>query len=212
MNVSERRAIIVGSFNQKKAAEMVELLGDLHIPVRSPAQCSNVEPVPEDGMTFAENARLKALGLARQIVEPDVLGVVADDSGIEVDALDGRPGVHSARYVGPTATDPQRVQRLLEELDGLLPEQRTARFRCHIVLADCDRVLLETEGKVEGRISTEPAGTFGFGYDPVFIPHGYEKTFAQLGPEVKHKISHRAVALRLFREALLERLEGRKRS
>lgn len=201
-----RRAIVVGSFNPKKAAEMVALLSGLEIPVRSAAEFAGVEPMPEDGATFAENSALKAQGLARQIASTEMLGVVADDSGLEVDALDGRPGIYSARYAGEDATDPERMQRILEELGDLPPERRTARFRCHVTFADANRILIETEGTVEGRIGFVPAGDFGFGYDPIFIPDGYDKTFAELGAAVKHKISHRARALARFREALLARL------
>jgi len=202
-------AIIVGSFNPAKTAEIVELLGELPFAVRSIADFKNILPVPENGTSFAENARIKALGFARQVAAHPILGVVADDSGIEVDAMDGRPGVHSARYAGKTARDPERVNRMLEELRGVPPEKRAARFRCHIAFADEDRVLIETHGKVEGRISLEPAGDFGFGYDPIFIPQGYDRTFAQLGPSVKHSISHRAIALRRFRDALLRMLQAR---
>lgn len=198
-----RRAIVVGSFNPGKAAELAELLRDIHTPIRPLAEFPGVRPVPEDGTTFAENSRRKAIGLARQVRSPEVLGVVADDSGLEVDALGGRPGVYSARYAGEDATDPERVQRLLEELNGVPAEQRTARFRCHVAFANAETLLIETDGTVEGRISFAPAGDFGFGYDPVFIPNGYERTFAELGAEVKHRISHRAVALRRFSAALL---------
>lgn len=196
------RTIVVGSFNPRKAAEMAGLLKDFPLAVRPLTDFPNVQPVPETGNTFAENAREKALGLAEQLASADILGVVADDSGIEVDALGGRPGVLSARYVSKTATDPERVQRLLEELGDRPAEQRTARFRCVVALANREKIWIQTEGTVEGRIGQAPAGTFGFGYDPVFIPQGYERTFAGLGPEVKHKISHRAVAIRRFRERL----------
>jgi len=202
LNSPRRRSIIVGTFNLEKLSEMMELLRDLEVTARPLNEFSGIQPVPEDGVTFAENSRIKAIGIARQLLDAHILGVVADDSGIEVDALDGRPGVHSARYGGEEATDPQRVQLLLKELGDLPAEKRGARFRCHITLANSESVLVETEGTVEGRISFEPAGDFGFGYDPVFIPQGYDATFAQLGAEVKHRISHRAVALKLFRNAL----------
>lgn len=196
------RALVVGSFNKAKAKEIMELLGGLNIPVRSLAEFPGVSSVPETGTTFAENARQKAMGWARQVESHNVLGVVSDDSGLEVDALGGRPGVYSARYVSETATDPERVQRLLEELTGLPPEDRTARFRCHVAFANAAEVFIETEGVVEGRISFAPAGELGFGYDPVFIPAGHHRTFAELGYDVKHQISHRAIALRLFRDRL----------
>lgn len=208
MNPRVHAALVLGSFNEEKAAEMAELLRDLDIPVCSLREFDGVTPVPEDGETFADNARLKAMGLARQIMRSGILGVVADDSGIEVDALDGRPGVHSARYGGPDATDPERVRKLLAELEGLDPDRRTARFRCHITLSDGECNLIETDGAVEGRIAFEPAGDFGFGYDPIFIPEGYDRTFAELGAEVKHRISHRAVALRAFHDKLMALLKA----
>jgi len=201
--------IVVGSFNQAKAAEMAELLGGLPVRVRSLREFRGVHPVPEEGDTFTENARAKALGLARQIPDEALLGLVADDSGLEVDALGGRPGVYSARYLGDQATDPERVQGILRELGDLPPESRTARFRCHVAFADARHVLLETEGVVEGRISFAAAGNFGFGYDPVFVPVGFDKSFGELGAEVKHRISHRAQALRLFRERLARLLASR---
>jgi XTP/dITP diphosphohydrolase len=207
--VTERaKALVVGSFNQAKAAEMAELLRGLEFPIRSLKDFPAVRPVPETGETFAENAREKALGLVRQIGEAEILGVVADDSGLEVDALGGRPGVRSARYVSESATDPERVQRILQELGDLPAERRTARFRCHVALANAERVLIETEGAVEGRIAFAPAGEFGFGYDPIFIPHGYDLTFGEIGADLKPRISHRAVALRHFRDQLLALLKG----
>lgn len=195
------RPLIVGSFNKAKLKEMMELLDGLDVPVRSVAEYPRVKPAPETGTTFAENAREKALGMARQI-SADILGVVADDSGLEVDALGKRPGVYSARYVSEAATDPERVQRILEELGDRAAEQRTARFRCHVAFADAQRVLLEADGAVEGRIAFSPSGEHGFGYDPIFIPDGYDRTFGELGYGIKHRISHRAAALRDFREKL----------
>ena len=203
------RALVVGSFNQAKAAEMAELLRGLELPIRSLRDFPAVRPVPETGETFGENARQKALGLARQIESAEILGVVADDSGLEVDALGGRPGVRSARYVSESATDPERVLRLLEELGDLPAERRTARFRCHVAFANAERVLIETEGAVEGRIAFAPAGAFGFGYDPIFIPRGYDRTFGEIGADLKPRISHRAVALRAFRSQLTKLLKER---
>lgn len=198
---------MVGSFNRAKAAEMAELLRGLEVPIRSVQEFPGVRPVPESGETFAENARRKARGLARQIGDAEILGVVADDSGLEVDALGGRPGVRSARYVSESATDPERVRHLLEELDGLGAERRTARFRCHVALANAERVLIEAEGAVEGRIAFAPAGEYGFGYDPIFIPRGYDLTFGEIGADLKPRISHRAVALAALRERLKHALD-----
>jgi len=200
--VKRHRAIIIGTFNRAKAEEIRTLLAGCGLALRMLSEFPHVRPVPEEGATFAENAKQKALGLARQLAGKEVLGVLAEDSGLEVDALDGRPGVLSARYGGPTATDAERVERLLEELAGVPPERRTARFRCHAALADADNVLLEAEGVVEGRISLVPAGDFGFGYDPVFIPDAYDRTFAELGAAVKHRLSHRASAMLRLREGL----------
>jgi len=197
-----RRTVVIGSFNTAKAAEMMELLQGLEAAVRPLGEFPGVRPVPETGASFAENARQKALGLARQIEADDVIGVIAEDSGLEVNALGGRPGVRSARYVSENATDADRVRRILKELGDLPPESRAARFRCHVALANATDILVETEGVVEGRIGFAAAGSSGFGYDPIFIPLGYDRTFAELGYGVKHKISHRAVALRLFRERL----------
>ena len=198
------KAIVVGSFNRAKAAEIAGLLRETGVPVRPLSDFPGVSAVPEDGRTFAENARLKALGLIAQLPHDELLGVLAEDSGLEVDALGGRPGIYSARYVSDTATDPERVGCLLAELRGVHATTRAGRFRCHLVLAGADRIFLEADGVVEGRIAHASAGDFGFGYDPIFIPHGYDRTFAELGPEVKHRISHRAVALREFRKALAQ--------
>lgn len=200
--------IVVGSFNAAKAAEMAELLSGFHVAVRGLRDFPGVRPVPETGTTFAENSRQKALGMAAQIETQGFLGLVADDSGLEVDALGGRPGVFSARYVSETATDPQRVQRILEELSTLPYEKRTARFRCHIAFARDGKVLIETDGVVEGFISFAPAGSFGFGYDPIFVPSGYDQTFGELGADVKHRISHRAKALRLFKDELKRHMQA----
>ena len=204
--------IVIGSFNREKAAEMAELLKDLRMSMKALNGFPRIRPVPETSRTFAENARIKALGIARQLNaathgRAPLLGVVADDSGLEVDALNGRPGVMSARYISETATDPERVRRLLLELGDLPPARRTARFRCHIAFAEGERVLLEAEGVVEGAIGFQAVGSFGFGYDPIFIPQGYDNTFAELGPDVKHRISHRAEALRSFRDKLLSMLK-----
>ena len=207
----EKPLLVVGSFNPAKAGEMADLLSDLNVPVKSARGFPGVKPVPEDGTTFAENARIKAVQIEAQLGQTeDILGVVADDSGLEVDALDKRPGVYSARYLGEKATDPERVRGILGELGDLPEEKRTARFRCAIAFARRGKVPIATEGVVEGRIAFAPAGDFGFGYDPIFIPEGHERTFAELGAEVKHRISHRAVALREFHERLVAFLGERK--
>ena len=194
----KHQRLVVGTFNPGKAREMVELLSGLPLEVVSLADCPEARPVEETGETFEENAAQKASGFARQLGAL----VVADDSGLEVDALGGRPGVRSARYGGPGLDDRGRALRLLGELGATPDEARAARFRCAIALADPERVHFTVSGAVEGRIARAPAGESGFGYDPVFKPEGFDRTFAELGAEVKQRISHRARALRLFRERI----------
>lgn len=158
-----------------------------------PQSAFGIEPPPETGTTFAENALLKARYAARVCGLP----ALADDSGIEVDALGGRPGVHSARYAGEQATDQQNLEKMLSELRGVEPAGRTARYQCVIALvrrAD-DPAPLVAYGKWEGRVLTAPRGTGGFGYDPIFQPTGLELTAAELPVEEKNQLSHRAQAL-----------------
>lgn len=147
--------------------------------------------VEETGKTFEENAILKAKAISRYAKT----WALADDSGLEVDALKGAPGVLSARYAGPDANDQKIVEKLLRELNGVPPEKRTARFRAVIALATPCGDTRTFSGKVEGRIGTEPKGKMGFGYDPVFYPEGHQRTFAQMSPEEKDSMSHRARAL-----------------
>jgi len=195
--------------NAKKAREMADLLKGLPVAVK-PLPATGVRAVEEHGETFAENARGKALGFAAQLNAC----VVADDSGIEVDALGGRPGVRSARYGGPDISDEDRVRLLLAELKNVPDERRTARFRCFAVLAApacppeaSGKVLIEAEGKVEGRINHAPRGRGGFGYDPVFVPQGFDCTFAEMPAAEKHKLSHRGQALRELRRKLARMLK-----
>lgn len=145
----------------------------------------------ESGATFLENATLKALAISEVC---DSL-VLADDSGLEVDALNGEPGVYSARYAGESADDRTNNDKLLAELRGVPDENRTARFRCVMVAALAGKVLAEFAGAVEGRILEGSRGKAGFGYDPLFVPHGFERSFAELGSEIKNGLSHRARAM-----------------
>ena len=147
--------------------------------------------VEETGTTFLANATLKAVAISR------LAGglVLADDSGLEVDALDGAPGVYSARYAGEGADDAANNARLLENLAGVPASERTARFRCVMVVARDGEVLADFDGSVEGRIIEAPRGDHGFGYDPLFVPDGHDATFAELGAEIKNGMSHRARAL-----------------
>ena len=147
--------------------------------------------VDEDQDTFEGNACKKAT----EIAAAASVACLADDSGLEVDALAGRPGVYSARYSGPGATDARNNARLLQELANVPDARRTARFRCAIAVVDANGELLaEADGACEGRIAHEPRGSHGFGYDPIFVPDGYGQTMAELGPETKNRISHRAQA------------------
>ena len=144
---------------------------------------------PEDGETFMENARIKALAL-----RPDSgFRVIGDDSGLEVDALGGRPGVHSNRF-GSKPTDAARTDYLLRLMSESPGSSRTARFRCAMTVAYQGEITFETERACEGTIAAAPRGSHGFGYDPVFVPEGHSQTFGELGDEIKNKISHRALA------------------
>jgi XTP/dITP diphosphohydrolase len=186
--------IVVASANPKKAAELADLLGALAVEVVP--RPTDVPDVVEDADTFEGNARLKAVALATATGEVSL----ADDSGLEVDALDGAPGVFSARYAGESATDADNVALVLSELarrDVVDPGQRAARFRCVLVLRWPDGTELVTDGSVEGHLAAAPAGDGGFGYDPVFVPaEGDGRTFAQMSAGEKQAISHRGRALR----------------
>ncbi|HWJ61385.1 MAG TPA: RdgB/HAM1 family non-canonical purine NTP pyrophosphatase [Acidimicrobiales bacterium] len=197
--MTARTPIVLASANPKKAAEIAEILGEHLELVPRPAE---VPEVIEDEDTFEGNSRLKAVALC----EATGLAAVADDSGLEVDALDGAPGVWSARYAGEDATDEQNVDKLLAALaDRPDPADRTARFRAVVVLRHPDGRELVAAGHVEGTIADAPRGPGGFGYDPVFIPvEGDGRTFGEMSQDEKHAISHRGRALR----DLLAQLDG----
>ncbi len=182
--------MVLASANPKKVVELREILGDLFDLVPRPVE---VPEVVEDADTFVGNARLKAAAL----VAATGLAALADDSGLEVDALGGAPGVHSARYAGESATDADNVALLLAELSTQSDlEQRRARFRCVIVVQRPDGTEVVGEGSVDGHIAAAPRGEGGFGYDPVFVPDaGGGRTFAEMGKAAKHAISHRGQAL-----------------
>ncbi|MEO6989575.1 MAG: RdgB/HAM1 family non-canonical purine NTP pyrophosphatase [Aquihabitans sp.] len=192
-----RERVVLASANPKKVVELREILGDLFDLVPRPTE---VADVIEDADTFVDNARLKASAL----VAATGLAALADDSGLEVDALGGAPGVHSARYAGDTASDTDNVTRLLTELASRPDlEERRARFRCVIVLQRPDGSELVAEGTVEGHIAGAPRGEGGFGYDPVFVPDAAGgRTFAEMGKAAKHAISHRGQALAALRTQL----------
>jgi len=190
--------IVVGTRNPKKKSEIESLLQGLPVQLLTIADFPAAPEVDEDEPTLDGNARKKALVLAEALNE----WVVADDSGLEVDALGGRPGVHSARYAGSDATDSDRCAKLLAELKGVPDESRAARFRCVIALANAGGVLFTAEGRCEGRITAAMHGAGGFGYDPVFYYPPLGRTFAQLSPDEKNSVSHRGKALRAFRDKL----------
>ncbi len=172
---------------------MAELLAPLGFCVRTLAQVANPLEVVEDGDSFAANAKKKAVEQARYLN----CWVLADDSGIEIDALDGAPGIYSARYAGEDASDEENNAKLLAELGDLPANQRRCRYVCHVAVADPTGTLrAESSGICRGRIRSEPAGMGGFGYDPLFEVIEYHRTFGQLGPMVKRALSHRARALR----------------
>ncbi len=177
--------IVVATKNAHKVEEFRRLLADQDVELLSLADFPGAPDVEENGTTFAENASLKAAAASSYCDA----AAFADDSGLEVEALDGRPGVYSSRYA---PTDPERIEKLLKELDGV--ENRRARFVCAIAIAFNGEVLEVFEGEVKGTITLAPRGKDGFGYDPVFLPDGYDKTFAELTGEEKNKISHRANA------------------
>lgn len=194
-----KRELLVATHNAHKTREIREILGDA-FSVHDLAGHPEIPAVVESGATFAENAELKAVAASRVFAGL----VLADDSGLEVDALGGAPGVRSARYAGERATDVQNRERLLAELTraGARGRERAARFRCAMALAEDGRVRARFEGAVEGVIINAPRGGSGFGYDSLFVPDGHCATFAQLTAETKNQISHRAGALHLLREYL----------
>ena len=195
----EHRQIVLASGNQGKLREFQHLLANLNIDMLPQSQF-NVDSVEETGLTFVENAILKA----RHAAKISGLPAIADDSGIEVDALNGQPGIYSARYAGEDASDAENNAKLLKNLEGLPETQRTARFHCVLVYlrhAD-DPTPLVCHGTWEGRILEAPSGDRGFGYDPLFYVPSEGCSAADLPKEVKNSISHRAVAMVKLAEQL----------
>ncbi len=187
--------LLVGSGNQKKAAELAALLQGLRWEVRGLGDYPSVPEPEETGATFEENAILKA----RHYSEAFGVACLADDSGLAVDALGGAPGVYSARYAGPDATDADNNAKLLDALEDYMWHERTARFVCHAALWQAGQPVHLEYGAVEGHISMEPFGTGGFGYDSLFVPLGFERTFGEMSAPEKHGLSHRGQALGKFR-------------
>jgi len=194
--------IAVATRNREKLKEIRRLFEgpelEQNIELPSLEDFPGAPEVEETGNTFEENSVKKALSL----MDFTGLPAIADDSGLEVHALKGAPGVRSARYAGERATDKDNVEKLLREMARIPDEKRGARFICVIALAYPDGRLMTFAGTVEGKIGKEPKGKGGFGYDPVFYPEGYERTFAEMTPAEKDALSHRAEALRKLREHL----------
>lgn len=192
------REIVIASKNKGKIREIRQIYADLPVSI---VEVPDLPEVVEDGATFAENARKKAVSAARHSGR----WALADDSGLEVDALGGAPGIHSARWSG--GGDEANNDKLLAELAGVAAPARTARYRAVVAVADPDgRIVAEAEGVCEGLIGFERRGTGGFGYDPLFIVPPYGRTMAELPPEVKNALSHRGQALRRLREPLTRAL------
>jgi XTP/dITP diphosphohydrolase len=195
--------LVIATRNRHKTREIQHILGP-EFMVRDLGAHPEVSEIRESGPSFEENAKLKALTASRQL--PAL--VIADDSGLEVDALGGAPGIYSARHAGANATDRDKIDKLLRELERVraTDDRRRARFRCVVALTRNGDLLGTFEGTVEGRITDTARGDSGFGYDPIFVPDGFEQTFGELPREVKNTISHRAKAIRAVAEKL-KRLE-----
>jgi XTP/dITP diphosphohydrolase len=185
------RKLLVGSNNLKKRKEIGKILHNCDFEIVTPQELAILEEPEESGATFMENAEIKALYYAGE----SGLLTLADDSGLSVDALGGAPGVRSSRYAAENATDDENCSKLLEALAAVADPDRTARFQCAVVVAEPGVVLARAQGRCEGLILRQRAGESGFGYDPLFLypPEGI--TFAQLGPEIKNRVSHRGQAL-----------------
>jgi len=183
--------IIVASRNSGKIGELEKLLSPLQIKILSLDDFPEVKEVEEDGETYRENAIKKV----QAVVKATGKMALADDSGLEVNALQGQPGIKSARFAGEGATDHEKNLKLLRLMENVPDDERGATFVCHVAIAGPGGLLKVVEGSCRGTIIREPRGGGGFGYDPLFIPFGYNQTFAELFPEVKNRISHRGRAL-----------------
>jgi XTP/dITP diphosphohydrolase len=192
--------VVFATKNKGKVREIREMLAGLEVELLSLLDFPNVPEIKEDGQSYLENALKKAITVAEFTGEM----ALADDSGLEVDALDGDPGIYSARFAGKDATDTRNVQKLLETLNGVPPEKRGASFQCVLVICRPDGVHAAFTGRWNGRIHNLPLGEGGFGYDPVFFLPDQGVTVAQLPGEAKNRLSHRAQAFVKLREWLLQ--------
>jgi len=195
MNPSLEHQLVIATSNKRKLNEINSVLADTSWQILSLQDFPEIKPIAETGSTFRENALLKA----RTVFQHTLLLTLADDSGLEVDALAGAPGVTSARYAGPEHDYAANNCKLLKSLEGIPAGQRQAQFRCVVAIVG-NGIEKIVEGVVRGQIIQELRGRSGFGYDPLFVPDGYDKTYAELGEGIKNRISHRAIA---FRKALI---------
>ena len=199
--------LIVATRNAHKTREIQRILGP-DFTIRDLSEHPEIPETVERGKTFEENAVLKASGASKELSGL----IIADDSGLEVDALGGAPGIYSARYASQNASDRQNIDKLLSELarTSARQEQRSARFRCVLALAESGRILGVFEGVVAGTIIELPRGRNGFGYDPIFLPKGLDQTFGELASAEKDRLSHRALALEKLR-AFLDTMPGQQK-
>lgn len=205
MNQAAKIPLFVATTNRKKLRELIDLLSDLPVEVIGATDAHGLPDVAETGATFDENAALKAVSAARHT---GMLSL-ADDSGLEVDALGGAPGVHSARFAstgGGNASDEANREKLILQLRGVPPARRTARFRCAIAIGRDGIVILRASGAVEGAILEAERGAGGFGYDPLFVASGQDRTFAEMSAAEKATLSHRARAIAALKPQLQQLL------
>jgi XTP/dITP diphosphohydrolase len=192
-----KRQVVLGTHNPNKIREIHAILNGLALEILTMNDFPKIAEVEETGKTFAENALLKA----REVYRQSGILTLSDDSGLEVDALNGAPGIYSARYAGEAKDYAANNRKLLEELQDVPEHQREAQFRCVVAIAGPE-VEQVVEGIVRGMIIYEPRGRHGFGYDPLFVPEGFSQTFSEMGDELKNQISHRSQAFRKAREVL----------
>lgn len=191
--MKQSNELVLATRNPHKVEELRHMLEDLDITIHSALDFENLEDVVEDSGTISGNAQKKALYVHEQTGLP----ALADDTGLEVDALEGAPGVYSSRYAGEDATYEENVSKLLRELEGVEDNERTARFKTVMALVTSQQKVF-FEGVCDGFITKQRRGDKGFGYDPIFQPEGFNKTYAEMNAEQKNEISHRAIALRKF--------------
>jgi len=185
--------LLLATYNPGKIRELSALLSDIPLELANLTDLTGINEVEETGLTICENAELKATGYAMQ----SGIWSLADDSGLEVAALGGAPGVYSNRYAGEGASDAAKMEKVLKQLDAVPNAVRDARFVCAMSITDeAGKIVFTTEGFCPGTIANEPRGTNGFGYDPIFIPDGFDRTFGELSSDIKQQISHRSRAIK----------------